>query len=188
LSSTAKQAGNAPNVRVITEAPAAVGPNISVPITVSVEPADNEFASIRAALGEYGVTALTASVDGPEFNLSPTEAQVTQWVNEERLQWTWVASAKSTGEQTLRITLNARGKPEWSTELVEGQIWSGLMQVSVEAPASGGFDLGNIDLLGPLNTLAGLGLSIPWFLEQIKGRKQEKAGAKSEVKETAPAE
>lgn len=181
----AQQAGNAPNVRVIANAPEVMRANISLPITVSVEPADNEFESIRSALADYGVTALTASVDGPEFSLTPAEAQVTQWINEQRLQWTWVASAKTAGAQTLRITLNARGKPEWSTEVVEGQIWSGLMQVTVEAPASGGFDLGKIDLLGPLNTLAGLGLSIPWFLEQFKGRKQKKAGVKEAAKETA---
>jgi hypothetical protein len=148
--------------------------NISLPITVTIEPAGGEFATIQAALAEYGVTALSASVDSPEFTLSPAEAQVTQWVNQQKLQWTWVASAKKPGAQTLLITLTARGKPSWSTESVEGQIWSGLMQVTVNSAESSGFNLGDIDFFAPLNTLAGLGLSFPWIYDQVKKRRTRK--------------
>jgi hypothetical protein len=165
---------SAPKVKVSVVAPALMREGVSLPITVSVEPADVEAASIMVALAEYGVTALSASVDGPEFNLSPAAPQETQWVNEQSLTWTWVASAKTTGTQTLRVSLIARGKPEWSEEIVEGQIWSGLVQVTVEGQSGGGFNLGDLDLLAPLNTLAGLGLTFPWIYDQVKKRRQKK--------------
>jgi hypothetical protein len=162
--------------------------NVSVPITVSVEPSDAEAASISAALEEYGVTALSASVDGPEFNISPEAPQETQWVNEQRLEWLWVASAKTAGTQTLRVSVTARGKPSWSEEVVEGQIWSGVVQVTVEEQEEGGFNLGSFDLLTLLNTLAGLGLTFPWIHEQYKRRKQRKPHAQEVSQEPASGE
>jgi hypothetical protein len=57
---------------------------------------------------------------------------------------------------------------------VEGQIWSGLVQVTVEGQSGGGFNLGDLDLLAPLNTLAGLGLTFPWIYDQVKKRRQKK--------------
>ncbi len=155
--------------------------NVSLPITVLVEPADTQATSIKEALADYGVTTLSASVDGPEFNISPAEPQQSQWMSEQRLEWTWIASPKTQGPQTLLVSLVAQGKPTWSDQSIEGQIWSGLVQVTVDGQAqeSGGFNLGNIDIFAPLNTLASLGLSFPWLSEQIKKRRQKKTGLTS---------
>jgi len=178
-------------VRVEAVVPANMEPGVSVPVTLSVVPADNQAPSVREALEEYGVTALSASLGGPEFNATPTEPQDSPWVNEQQLQWTWVVSPRTAGAQTLRIGLRVKGKPDWSEEPIEGEIWSGLVVVQV---GSGGFDLGNMDLFGPLNALAGLGLTIPWIYEQAKTRLRRRstlqtvtAGTPPEVAEpTAP--
>lgn len=167
-------------VRVITQAPANMGENASLPITVSVAPADvaggiGDAATIREALKEYGVTSVSVSLDGPGFSVSPEKPQESQWLNEQTVQWTWVASAKTQGLQTLRVSLNARGKPDWSSDPVEGPIWSGTVQIAVDQ--NSGFDLSKLDLFAPINTLAGLGLTYPWLFEQIKKRRRKKQDA-----------
>jgi hypothetical protein len=164
-----------PEVQVYVEAPAAMSENVSLPITVSVVPADVDAASIRDALADYGAAAtLIGRVDGPEFNVSPLDPQQSQWVDVEKLQWNWVVSAKKAGKHTLRVSVAVRGKPEWSAEVMEKELWPGLVQITVEGQASGGFNLGAIDLFGSLNTLAGLGLTGPWIFDQVKKRRRKK--------------
>ncbi|MEP6774254.1 MAG: hypothetical protein ABJA50_01550 [Chloroflexota bacterium] len=151
-----------------------MSPNTSLPITVSVEPAEGSATSIKDALAEYGITQLSVSLAGPGFNLAPSATQDSQWLNEEKLQWIWVLASTSPGVQTLNVTVNAKGKPSWSNDALEGQIWSGLTQVTVEQASGGGFDISKLDLFAPLNTLAGLGLSFPWLLDQLKKRQAKK--------------
>ena len=163
-------------VTVRTEAPEAMSENVSLPITVSVEPADVDAASIRDALAVYGATALIVSVGGPEFNVSPLDPQQLPWVDEERLHWMWVISAKKAGKHTLRVSVAVRGKPDGSAKDEVGEIWSGSVQITVEeqAEVGEGFNLGAIDWGGSLSTLAGLGLTGPWVFEQVKKRRRKK--------------
>jgi hypothetical protein len=169
--SPSQQLSNA-KVRVVTTAPTSMDVNTSLPITVSIEPAEGSSTSIKDALAEYGITSLSVSLAGPGFNLAPAATQESQWLNEEKLQWTWVLAASSPGVQTLNVSVDAKGTPDWSTDPLAGQIWSGLTQVTVEQ-GSTGFDISKLDLFAPLNTLAGLGLSFPWLLEQIKKRRSK---------------
>ena len=164
-----------PEVQVYVEAPETMSENVSLPITVSVVPAGVDAESIRDALADYGAAAtLIGRVDGPEFNVSPLDPQQSQWIDVEKLQWNWVVSAKKAGKHTLRVSVAVRGKPDWSAEVMERELWPGLVQITVEEQTSEGFNLGAIDLFGSVNTLVGLGLTGPWVFEQVKKRRRKK--------------
>jgi hypothetical protein len=161
-------------VKVTLEAPSKMEPGASLPVTVSVAPLEVEVRSIKDALSEYGVTVLGASLDAPGFDLSPVDPQESPWVNEQQLTWVWVISPKNSGPQTLKASLKVKGKPEWSAEALEGEIWAGLVPIEV---AAAGFNLGQFDWFAPLNTLAGLGLTVPWIYEQTRQRTRKRQAA-----------
>ena len=177
LSQPLQQQGTA-KVRVSVQAPASIDQNVSLPVTVSVAPADESAASIRDALKEYGVTTVRVTLGGPAFSVSPADPQESQWVGEDNLQWSWAVGANTPGPQTLLVTVSAKGKPSWSSDVVEGPIWSGPVQITVNG--SSGFDLSKLDFFAPMNSLAGMGLTLPWIYEQIQKRRKRRALAKVE--------
>ena len=59
---------------------------------------------------------------------------------------------------------------------MEGPIWSGPVQITVNG--SSGFDLSKLDFFAPINSVAGMGLTLPWIYEQIQKRRKRRALAK----------
>jgi Immunoglobulin-like domain of bacterial spore germination len=128
--------------------------------------------ALGQAFGPGYDAVVIAKVVAPAFEVQSTGDE--HPLDQDAITWQWGITPKRSGHQVVIVSVDGRWRPQAGGRTIERNLWRQEFAIVVYEPM---LRRGQIDLASLATALIGSVLSVPWLVEQIQARRQQRQGA-----------